>query len=151
MKASIKTKYGGPEILRLEEVDKPIVKDNHILVKVFANSANPADWRLLRGKPFFARFTSGLFKPKEKVAGADFAGIIVEVGNKVTNFKVGDNVYGETLIGGAFAEYVSVPVTVCSKIPGNVSFVQMACLPTAGLTALQQLLHTEKLQLVKQF
>lgn len=146
MKAFIKTKYGGPEILRLEQVDKPIVKDDHILVKVFANSANPADWRLLRGKPFFARFTSGLFKPKEKVAGADFAGIIVEVGNKVANFKVGDHVYGETLMGGAFAEYVSVPVTVCGKIPGNVSFIHMASLPLAGLTAFQALVTHGKLK-----
>lgn len=145
MKAFIKTKYGGPEILRLEEVDKPIVKDDNILVKVVANSANPADWHLLRGEPFFARFTSGLFKPKEKIAGADFAGIIVEVGKKVTNFKVGDHVYGETLMGGAFAEYVSVPATVCGKIPGNVSFVQMASLPTAGLTALQAIVTHGKI------
>jgi NADPH:quinone reductase-like Zn-dependent oxidoreductase len=65
MKAYIKTTYGGPEVLRLEEVDMPMVKDDHILVKVVANSANPVDWHLLRGEPFFARFTSGLFKPKD--------------------------------------------------------------------------------------
>ena len=73
MKAFTKTKYGGPEVLRLEEVGKPQVKDDHILVKVIANSANPADWHILRGKPFFARFTFGLLKPKDKIPGADFA------------------------------------------------------------------------------
>jgi NADPH:quinone reductase-like Zn-dependent oxidoreductase len=72
MKAFTKTKYGGPEILQLEEVEKPPLKDDHILVKVVANSANPADWHILRGKPFFARFSFGLFKPKDKIPGADF-------------------------------------------------------------------------------
>lgn len=137
MKAFTKTKYGGPEVLQLKEIEKPVVKDDHILVKVYANSANPADWHLIRGKPFFARFTSGLFKPKEKVAGADFAGIVVETGSNITSFKVGDKVFGETLLGGVFAEYVSVPVSVCAKAPDNVSLVQMAGIPVAGLTALQ--------------
>ena len=145
MKAFVKTTYGGPETLRLEEVSKPFVKEDHILVKVVANSANPADWHLLRGKPFFARFSSGLFKPTEKIPGADFAGVIVETGSKVTSFEVGEKVFGETLMGGAFAEYVSVPVTVCGKIPDNVSFIQMASLPVAGLTALQALIKHGKL------
>lgn len=146
MKAFVKTAYGPPEILRLEEVEKPLVKDDHILVKVMANSANPADWHLIRGEPFFARFSSGLFKPKEKIPGADFAGTVVETGSKVTGFKVGDNVFGETLMGGAFAEYVSVPVTVCGKMPNNASFVQMASMPVAGLTALQAIVTHGKLK-----
>lgn len=145
MKAFVRTEYGGPEVLRLEEVNKPLVKDDHILVKVVANSANPADWHLLRGEPFFARFTSGLFKPKGKIPGADFSGIVVETGNKVTSFRVGDNVFGETLMGGAFAEYVSVPETVCGRVPENVSIVQMASIPVAGLTALQALITHGKL------
>jgi len=65
MKAFTKTKYGGPEILQLEEVEKPSLKDDRILIKVIANSANPADWHILRGNPFFARFSFGLFKPKD--------------------------------------------------------------------------------------
>jgi len=145
MKAFIKTKYGGPEVLRLEEVDKPIVKDDHILVRVFANSANPVDWHLLRGEPFFARFTSGLFKPKEKIPGADFAGLVVETGRKVSSFRIGDNVFGGTLLGGAFAEYVSVPASVCGEVPSNVSLVQMASIPIAGLTALQALVTHGKI------
>lgn len=146
MKAFVKTKYGGPEVLRLEEVEIPTITENHILVKVFANSANPADWHLLRGKPFFARLSSGLFKPKEKVAGADFAGIVVDKGSSVTSFEVGDHVFGETLMGGAFAEFVSVPVSACARFPKSISFVQMASIPIAGLTALQGLITHGKLK-----
>ena len=87
MKAFTKTKYGGPEILQLEDVEKPYIKDDHILVKVEANSANPADWHILRGKPFFVRFAFGLLKPRDKIAGADFAGIVEKVGNNVKYFK----------------------------------------------------------------
>jgi len=73
LKAYIKTKYGGPEILQLEEVENPSLKDDHILVKVMANSANPADRHILRGKPIFVRFSFGLFKPKDKILGTNFA------------------------------------------------------------------------------
>jgi NADPH:quinone reductase-like Zn-dependent oxidoreductase len=140
MKAFTKTKYGGPEILHLEEVEKPSLKDDHILVKVIANSANPADWHILRGKPFFARFSVGLFKPKQKIPGADFAGIIEKVGSNVKHFTVGDRVFGETLNGGAFAEYVCAPASVCAVMPESIDFTMMACVPIAGLTALQALI-----------
>lgn len=133
-------------MLQLEEIEKPIVKDNHILVRVVANSVNPADWHILRGKPIFARFTVGLFKPKYKIPGADFAGIIEEVGKNVKHFKVGDRVFGETLNGGAFAEYISVPVSVCSIMPEQVGFAEMASVPIAGLAALQALITHGKLQ-----
>ena len=92
MKAFTKFKYGGPEVLQIEEVEKPILKNNQLLVKVMANAANAADWHILRGKPFLARFTVGLFKPKDKILGADFAGIVEEVGNEITHFKKGDKV-----------------------------------------------------------
>jgi NADPH:quinone reductase-like Zn-dependent oxidoreductase len=140
MKAFTKTKYGGPEILQFEEVEKPSLKDDHILVKVMANSANPADWHILRGKPFFARFSVGLFKPKEKILGADFAGIVEEVGNNVEHLKIGDRVFGETLNGGAFAEYACVREDVCGIMPENAGFPEMACVPIAGLTAFQSLI-----------
>ncbi|MEK6482094.1 alcohol dehydrogenase catalytic domain-containing protein [Catalinimonas sp. 4WD22] len=99
MKAFTKTKYGGPEVLQWEEVEKPLLKDDHILVRVMANSANPADWHILRGKPFFARFSFGLLKPTNKIPGADFAGIVEEVGKDVKHFKVGDRVIGESSRG----------------------------------------------------
>ncbi len=140
MKAFTKTTYGGPEILRLEEVELPSLKEDHLLIKIIANSANPADWHIIRGKPYFARFTFGLFKPKDKIPGADFAGIVEKTGNKVTRFKVGDKVFGESLKGGAFAEYASVSENVCAMMPEGTSFSEMACVPIAGLTALQAII-----------
>ncbi|MDO1446427.1 NAD(P)-dependent alcohol dehydrogenase [Rhodocytophaga aerolata] len=137
MKAITKTTYGGPEILKLEEVEKPQLKDDHLLVRVMANSANPADWHILRGKPFFARFTFGLFRPKDKILGADFAGVVEKVGSQVAQFQVGDRVFGESLQGGAFAEYICAPASVCAKMPEGVAFPIMASVPIAGLTALQ--------------
>jgi len=140
MKAITKHRYGGPEVLQLEEVAKPTVKDHHLLVHVKANSANPADWHILRGAPFFARFSFGLFKPKDKILGADFAGTVEEVGRGVTGFKVGDNVFGESFKGGAFAEYTVVEVNSCSRMPEGSEFAEMAAVPIAGLTALQALI-----------
>jgi len=140
MKAYTKSKYGGPEILQLEEVEKPSLRDDHILVKVEANSANPVDWHILRGKPFFARLTFGLFKPKDKILGADFAGIVEEVGKEVKDFKIGDRVFGETLKVGAFAEYTCALATACAIMPKGTDFPEMACVPIAGLTALQALI-----------
>lgn len=137
MKAFIKTQYGGPEILHLEEIELAPLKENEIRVKVMANSANPADWHILRGAPFFARFTTGLFKPKEKILGADFAGIVEKVGSKTKHSKVGDRVYGESLTGGAFAEYIQIDEKCVAFMPNEISFTEMACVPIAGLTALQ--------------
>ncbi|HEX2533090.1 MAG TPA: NAD(P)-dependent alcohol dehydrogenase [Chitinophagaceae bacterium] len=146
MKAFTKITYGGPEVLRLEEVEKPAVKEGHLLVKVMANSANPADWHILRGTPILARFAFGLFKPKEKILGADFAGIVEEAGRDVTQFKAGDRVFGESLKGGAFAEYLCVPATVCARMPEGGSFPELAGVPIAGLTALQALVTHGKLK-----
>jgi NADPH:quinone reductase-like Zn-dependent oxidoreductase len=139
MKAFTKTKYGGPEVLQLQEVEKPQVKAGHLLVKVKANSANPADWHILRGKPFIARLTFGLFNPNQLIAGADFAGIVEEIGSNAGDFNIGDHVFGETLAGGAFAEYVCVPATVCARMPEHGDFAEMAAVPVAGITALQAL------------
>lgn len=137
MKAFTRLKYGGPEVLQLEEVEKPTLKEDHILVKVIANSANAADWHILRGKPFFARFTLGLFKPKNSIIGEDFAGIVETVGAQVKKIKKGDKVFGETLLGGAFAEYVCVPEKVFAIMPKGSDYLEMAGVPLAGVTALQ--------------
>ncbi|MCW3074689.1 MAG: alcohol dehydrogenase [Flaviaesturariibacter sp.] len=146
MKAFTKNKYGGPEILRFQEVEKPAVRDGHLLVRVMANSANPVDWHILRGKPFFARFSFGLFRPKYKIPGADFSGVVVETGIGVKHFKIGDRVFGETLSGGSFAEYTSVPESVCGSMPAGTDFIEMASVPIAGLTALQALITHGKLK-----
>lgn len=140
MKAYTKTKYGGPEVLKLEEVEQPALKDNQLKIKVLANSANPADWHILRGKPYFARLTFGLFKPKDLIPGADFAGIVIQTGKQATRFKIGDCVFGESLSGGAFAEYACVDETICAHMPDETAFPEMACVPIAGLTALQALI-----------
>lgn len=146
MKVFTKTKYGGPEILQFEEVEKPSIKDGYVLIRIKANSANPADWHILRGEPFLARIAGGLFKPKEKILGADFAGIIEEIGSNVSEFKVGDAVFGESLNGGAFAEYICVPANICAKMPQNKQFTEMAAVPIAGLTALQAVVTHGKIQ-----
>ena len=106
MKAFTKYKYGGPEVLQLEEVEKPKLKEGHLLVRVKANSVNPADWHIMRGKPILARFAFGLTKPKEPILGADFSGIIEEVGAGVSNFKVGERVFGEQLKAGTYSFFV---------------------------------------------
>ena len=146
MKAYTKNRYGGPEVLQFEEVEKPPLKPDHLLVKVIANSANPADWHILRGEPYFARLSFGLFKPKTKILGADFSGIVEAVGSNAGQFRVGDRVFGESLIGGAFAEYISVPAAVCAPLPAEIPFVEGACLPIAGLTALQALIDHGRLR-----
>ncbi len=146
MKAFTRYKYGGPEVLSLEKVEKPTLKEGHLLIYVKANSANPADWHILRGKPLFARLSFGLFKPKNKKLGADFAGIVKEVGQGVTKFKVGDQVYGESLQGGAFAEYTCAAENVCGLMPERATYNEMACVPIAGLTALQALVTHGKLK-----
>lgn len=140
MQAFIKTVYGGPEVLRLAQMPKPVLeKHDQVIVRVKANSANPADWHILRGQPWFARFTTGLFKPTEPILGADFAGVVEAVGEAVTTLRVGDRVFGEVLTGGAFAEYVRVTEEQCALMPEGTSFSEMAAVPVAGLTALQAL------------
>lgn len=140
MKAFTKDKYGGPEVLQLSEVEKPGLKDEHLLVKVIANSANPVDWHTLRGTPLLSRVMFGLFKPKNTLLGADFSGIVEAVGNHTSHFKVGDRVFGENLAGGAFAEYTCVAANACGLIGEGPGFPEMACAPIAAVTALQALL-----------
>ena len=146
MKAFTKNIYGGPEVLQLSEVEKPLMKEGHLIVKVVANSANPADWHILRGKPYFVRFVFGLITPKNKILGADFSGIVESVGNSVKNFKVGDRVFGEVLEGGSFAEFICVPANACAIMPEKSNFSEMACVPVAGLTAIQALVTHGKLK-----
>src|SRR2546428_1974994 len=95
MKAIVITKYGSPDVLQFEEVDKPTPKDDQILVRVQAASANPLDWHGMRGKPFIARLMgNGLLKPKSSKVGADVAGWVEAGGKDVTQFKTGDEVFG---------------------------------------------------------
>jgi NADPH:quinone reductase-like Zn-dependent oxidoreductase len=141
MKAIVYTKYGSPDVLQLKEVDKPIPKKDEVLVKVYATSINSWDWDLLKGNPFLVRIIGGLRKPRHKILGADIAGLVESVGSNVTEFKPGDEVFGD-IAGrgfGGFAEYVSVPEKLLARKSAAMSFEQSASLPQAGLLALQGL------------
>lgn len=141
MKAILFTEYGSPDILRLMDIEIPTPKDNEILVKVYATSANPADWHNMRGEPFLARLTNGLFKPKNPRLGADLAGRVEAVGENVTQFKVGDDVFGGMALDGmgSFAEYVCTNENDLALKPAKLTFAQVASVPLAGYTALQGL------------
>src|SRR5512133_551950 len=141
MKAIVYTKYGSPDVLELKEVEKPIVKDNDVLVKVYAASVNAADWHLLRADPFLVRLMTGLFKPKYPVLGADIAGRVEAIGSGVTQFKPGDEVFGDiSACGwGAFAEYASASENALVLKPTNLSFEEAATVPLAAITALNGL------------
>ena len=141
MKAIVYTEYGSPDVLRLQEVEKPTPKDNEVLVKVHAASANPADWHLMRATPFLARLEAGLLKPKNTRLGSDVAGRVEEVGKNVTQFKVGDDVFGCLSLSamGSFAEYVCGDEDTWALKPANISFEQAAAVPLAAFTALQGL------------
>ncbi len=141
MKAIIYTKYGPPDVLELKEVEKPIPRDDEILVKVHAASVNAADWRLLRADPFLARLHSGLLKPKYKILGADIAGRVEAVDRNVKQFKPGDEVFGDIFecgLGG-FADYVCASENALVLKPANISFEEAAAVPLAALTALHGL------------
>ncbi len=142
MKAFVSRAYGSPDILRLEEVEKPSLGDSDVLIKNRAVSVNALDWRLLEAKPFLVRLMGGgLLKPKIHVLGVDVAGQIEAVGKNVTQFKPGDAVFGDTSGAGCggFAEYVRTRENVIAKIPGGMSFEEAAAIPLAGVTALQAL------------
>ena len=111
-----------------------------MLVRVRASSANPADWHIMRGEPFIARLQSGLRTPKIAILGGDVAGVVEAVGDGVTRFQPGDEVFGDLFGGlgfGGFAEYVATKEQSLVAKPGNVSFEEAAATPLAGITALQ--------------
>jgi NADPH:quinone reductase-like Zn-dependent oxidoreductase len=141
MKAMVNTKYGPPDILELTEVDKSVPKDDEVLLKVHAASVNPADWHLLRGKPYIARLQLGLRRPKARVLGCDVAGRIEAVGKNVTTLQPGDEVFGSPFMHGfgAFAEWACVSEDLLAPKPANLSFEQAAAVPLAASTALQGL------------
>ena len=148
MKAIIYTNYGTPDVLRIAEVNKPNPKNNEVLVKVFASSLNSWDWDMLKGKPFLVRMFGGLFKPKQKILGADIAGIVESIGNEVKNFKPGDEVMGDIAGAGfgGFAEYAVAPEKLLCKKPKQLSFEQAASLPQAGLLAIQGLRYQKQIK-----
>jgi NADPH:quinone reductase-like Zn-dependent oxidoreductase len=142
MKAITYRRYGAPDVLELEEVERPVPKDDEVLVRVRASSANPRDWHLMRGLPYLMRPQFGLRKPREKhrQLGSDIAGQVEAVGAAVARFRPGEEVFGHVEWGG-FSEYVSVPENVLGHKPAKLTFEQAAAVPLAALTALQGLRH----------
>jgi NADPH:quinone reductase-like Zn-dependent oxidoreductase len=144
MKAAIYTSYGPPDVVRITDVEKPVPKDDEVLIKVRAASVNPLDWRLMKGEPRFLRLFFGLRKPRRGRPGVDVAGEVEAVGRNVTQFKPGDEVFGSCR--AAFAEYVCTAESKIAMKPDNVTFEQAASVNVAGLTALQGLRDKGKIQ-----
>lgn len=138
MKAAVYTRYGPPEVLRIQEVDKPTPDDDRVLVRVLAASVNAYDWHMLTAKPFLVRLMgNGFLRPKENILGADIAGRVEAMGPNAKQFHPGDEVYGT--VKGGFAEYVCAREKYLELKPTNLSFEEAAAVPMAGVTALQSL------------
>ncbi len=131
-------RYGPPSSLRLCKVERPIITDDEVLVRVAAGSVNPSDWHRLTGTPFIARLGSGLRRPNRRIPGTDLAGRVEAVGANVSGLAPGDEVFGWTP-GGAFAEYVAVPTANLAPKPANISLEQAGVVGVAAFTALQAL------------
>jgi len=138
MKGIVRRCYGSAEVVRYEDLPKPVPADNEILVRVHAASVNPLDWHYMEGRPYLVRMDRGFGKPENPRLGVDFAGTVEAVGKNVRRFKPGDQVFGAKL--GAFAQYVAVPEQRAMVVkPDNVAFEQAAAVPIAAITALQAL------------
>jgi NADPH:quinone reductase-like Zn-dependent oxidoreductase len=138
MKAAIYTRYGPPEVVQMADVEKPVPKDDEVLIRVRAAAVNPYDWHFMRGEPYPVRIAAGgLRKPKDSRLGADVAGEIEAAGKNITRFKRGDAVFGSCK--GAFAEYACASESNLALKPDKVTFEQAASVPIAAFTALQGL------------
>ncbi len=138
MKAAVFNNYGKPEVVTIQEVQKPIIKPNQVLIRVHASSVNSGDARLRRADPWLVRLMYGLLTPKHKILGVVFAGIIEEVGSEVTKYKVGQRVYGmnDKFLGG-HAQYIAINVdNAMGHMPDSMSYVDAATLPFGATTAL---------------
>lgn len=146
MKAIVQGRYGSPRDLELREVDKPVIGEEEVLVRVRAASLHPDVWHVVTGRPYVLRLMGGGFRrPKHPIPGTDMAGVVESVGKNASRFRPGDEVFGETIRGhqwangGAFAEYVSVREEWLAPKPSNVTFEQAASVPTSGFIALLNL------------
>jgi NADPH:quinone reductase-like Zn-dependent oxidoreductase len=138
MKAVVYTKYGSPDVLKIEEIEKPTLVENQVLIRVHAASINAGDYRMRKADPFLVRLMGGgLLRPKDSRLGWDVSGRVEAVGANVRQFQPGDAVFGAG--NGTFAEYVCVREAALALKPGNISFEQAAAVPVAALTALQGL------------
>jgi NADPH:quinone reductase-like Zn-dependent oxidoreductase len=144
MKAIVQNAYGSPDVLELKEIDKPLCKDDGVLVRVHAAGLHAGDYFVMRGVPYVARFFAGWPKPNNYVVGFAGAGVVEAVGTTVTRFKPGDEVFGEC--HGACAEYTCAAESAFALKPTNLTFEQAAAVPTSALAALQGLRDAGKVQ-----
>ncbi len=137
MKAAVYTQYGPPEVLQVKEKEKPIPRNNEILLRVMATAVNSGDVRLRKADPFAVRLIFGLIKPKINILGTVFSGEVESVGKDVTHFKIGDAVFGHTdMHFGAYAEYKSMPENGSLALkPAGITHAQAAAIPFGGVTA----------------
>ena len=150
MKAIICPRYGSPDVLQLQEVEKPSPQQEEVLIKIHAASLNSRDFRIMRANPIIMRLMpGGLFRPKIKILGADFAGVVEAIGQGVSQFQPGDEVFGympSATRRGTLAEYVCASERFVTLKPTNLSFEQAAAVPLAAVTALQGLRDKGNLQ-----
>ncbi|MDP6665051.1 MAG: NAD(P)-dependent alcohol dehydrogenase, partial [SAR202 cluster bacterium] len=158
MKAIVYCKYGSPDVLKLEEVEKPTPADDEVLIKIHAASVNSWDWDLLRGKPLLARVTAGgLRRPKNHILGGDIAGQVEAVGSNAKRFQPGDEVFGEMSLRfisvgwGGFAEYVCARETSMMVKPPGMTFEEAASVPQVGALALAGLRFNGQIQPAQKF
>jgi len=144
MKAIVQDEYGSADVLRFEDVEAPVAGKGEVLLRVGAASAFIGDWHVMTGTPYAIRLVSGLRSPKQRVLGQDVAGTVEGVGDGVTAFRVGDEVFGVGV--GTFAEYATARPDRLAPKPTNLSFEEAATVPTTGMTALQGLRKVGKVR-----
>jgi len=144
MQAIVQAGYGSPDVLHLAEIGKPVIGDDEVLVRVQAAGLDRGTWHLMAGQPYLIRLVSGLRAPRNPVPGLDVAGTVVTTGAAVTCFKPGDQVFG--ISKGSFAEYACAREDKLARKPAALTFAQAAAVPVSGLTALQGLRDTGRLQ-----
>ena len=144
MKAIVQDTYGSADVLRLTDIDQPTMGDTDVLVAVHAAGVDPGVWHLMTGRPYLLRLFMGLRGPRARVRGVDVAGVVEKVGAKVTKFKPGDAVYGTCR--GSYAEFACVREDHCARMPVNLRWEQAASAPVSGVTALQGIRDSGRVQ-----